>query len=119
MVRVDLDEVRRGLEVPTAGDRRDWQQIRELLEGTVGESAFEIWLESVELIAVDGDRKFVLAAPPATAAWTSKRFGRVLAACASRVGREVRLAEETERHAFGADAPSRSTFSTNQEEAAR
>ncbi len=78
MVRVDLDEVRRGLEIPTAADRRDWQQIRELLEATVGESTFEIWLEPVELIAVDGERRLVLAAPPATAAWTSRRFGRVL-----------------------------------------
>jgi hypothetical protein len=71
MVRVDRDEVRRGLEIPTAGNRREWQQIRELLEETVGESTLEIWLEPVELIAVDGDRKFVLAAPPATAGWTS------------------------------------------------
>jgi hypothetical protein len=117
MVRVDLDEVRRGLEIPTAGDRRDWQQIRELLAGTVGESTFAIWLEPVELIAVDRDQKFVLAVPPATAGWTSKRFGRVLAACAARVGRELRFAEEPERHAFGADAPRSSMSSNNQEEA--
>jgi hypothetical protein len=119
MVRVDLDEVRRGLEIPTAADRRDWQQTRELLEEMVGDTTFAIWLEPVELIAVDGDRKFVLTAPPATADWTSTRFGRVLAACASRVGREVRFAEEPERHAVVPDALRRPAFSTNQEEAAR
>ena len=119
MVRVDLDEIRRGLEIPTAGDRRDWQQTRELLEATVGETTFAIWLAPVGLIAVDGDRRLVLAAPPATAGWVSSRFGRVLAACASRVGREVRFAEAPERHAVSGDEPSRSAFSTNQEEAAR
>ena len=118
LVRVDLDEVRRGLEIPTAADRGEWQRIRELLEERVGESTFAIWLEHIELIAVDRERMFVLAVPPATVGWTSKRFGRVLAACAARVGRQVRFAEEPERHAFGADALSRSTFSTNQEEAA-
>ena len=118
MVPVDLDAVRRGLGVPAADDRRDWQQIRELLKAKVGESQFDIWFDPVELIAIDSDRKLVLAGPPATAAWTRERFGRVLATCASRVGREVRFAKETERHAFGTNAPSRSTFSTNQEEAA-
>jgi hypothetical protein len=118
MVRVELDEVRRGLEIPTAGDRHDWQQTRELLEETVGESTFAIWLEPVELIAVDGDRTFVLAASPAIAGWVRPRFGRALAVCASRVGREARFAEEPERHAVRPDPPSRSALSTNQEEAA-
>jgi hypothetical protein len=116
LVPVDLDAVRLGLGVPVAEDRRDWQQIRELLRA--GESQFDVWLDPVELIAIASDRKLVLAGPPATAAWTRQRFGCVLAVCASRVGREVRFAEETERHAVGANAPSRSTFSTNQQEAA-
>ena len=118
MVRVDLDEVRRGLEIPTAADRRDWQQTRELLEETVGESTSAIWLEPVEVIAVDGDQKLILAAPSATAGWVSNRFGRVIAACASRGGCEVRFAEEPERHAVVPDAPSRSACSTNQRAAA-
>jgi hypothetical protein len=67
MVPVDLDEVRRALEIATPVDRRDWQETRDLLKETVGESTFAIWLDSVELIAVDGDRKLVLAASPATA----------------------------------------------------
>jgi hypothetical protein len=48
----------------------------------------------------------------------SNRFGRVIAACALRGGREVRFAEEPERHAVVLGAPSRSEFSTNHEEAA-
>ena len=118
-VRVDLDAVRRGLGIPAAGDRRDWQRICELLEERVGESTFAIWLKPIELIAIDRDRFFVLAAPATTTAWTSKRFGSVLEACALRIGREVRFAEEPERHAFGVDPPSFPTLSINQKEAAR
>jgi hypothetical protein len=118
MVRVDLNEVRRGLGIQTAEDRRDWQRVRKLLEAKVGESQFDIWLEPVELIAIDSDRKLVLALPPATAGWTRERFGRVLAACASSVGREVRFADQPELCALGAEAPSRSTFPNNRKEAA-
>jgi hypothetical protein len=100
-VRVDLDEVRRGLGIPTSADRGDWQQIRELLEEAVGESTFAIWLEPAELIAVGGDRRLVVAVPAATASWTATRFGRLLTRCAERVGRELRFASEPEVHALG------------------
>ena len=118
MVPVDLDAVRRGLGIPRAEDRHDWQRIRELLKAKLGESPFDIWLERVELIAIDSDRTLVLAAPPAIAGWTRQRFGRVLAACASSVGREVRFADEPERRAVGVEAQSSSTFPTKQKEAA-
>ena len=101
MVRIDLDEVRRGLGLPMATDRGDWQQMRELLERTVGTSTFEIWLEPVELIAVDDERRLVIAVPAATASWTAKRFGRLLTTCAERVGRELRFASEPEVNALG------------------
>jgi len=101
MVRVDLDAIRRGLETPTAADRREWQQVRELLEQTVGETMFAIWIEPTELIAVDGDRSLVVAVPPATASWTTKRFGRLMAKCADQVGRELRFASDPEVHALG------------------
>jgi hypothetical protein len=101
MVPVDLDAIRRGLGIPTAEDRDDWQRIRQLLEGTVGESTFAIWLEPAELIAVDGDRRLVVAVPAATASWTTERFGRLMARCADRVGRELRFASEPEVHALG------------------
>ena len=101
-VRVDLDEVRRGLDVPSAEDLSVWQQIRDQLQRRVGEDMFAIWLEPVELIAIDTDQRLVLAAPAATAAWTSQRFSRLIAATASQVGREVRFANEAERRAFDA-----------------
>ena len=101
MVRVDLDEVRGGLGVPTTADRGDWRRIRPLLEETVGESTFAIWLEPTELIAVDGECRLVVAAPAATASWTTERFGRLLATCAARVERELRFASEPEVHALG------------------
>jgi DnaA N-terminal domain len=117
MVRVDLDAVSRGLGIPTAEDRRDWQGIREVLKAKIGESQFDIWLEPGELIAIDGDRKLVLSVPHATAGWTRERFGRALAACASSVGRDVRFADQPELCALGAEPPSRSTFPNHQKEA--
>ena len=101
VVRVDLDAIRRGVEIPTAADRREWQQVRELLKHTVGETMFAIWLEPAELIAVDGDRSLVVAVPPATASWTRGRFGRLMAECADQVGRELRFASDPEAHALG------------------
>jgi DnaA N-terminal domain len=99
-VRIDLNEVRRRLGMPTTADRGDWQQIRELLEATVGESTFAIWLEPAELIAVDDERTLVVAVPAATASWTVKRFGLLLARCAEGVGRGLRFASEPEVHAL-------------------
>ena len=101
LVRVDLDDVRRGLRIPTAADRGDWQRVRVLLEEAVGETTFAIWLEPTELIAIDDERRLVVAVPTATASWTVKRFGRLLARCAERVGRELRFASEPEVHALG------------------
>jgi len=101
LVCVDLDEVRRGLGIPTAADRGDWQQIRQLLEATLGESTFAIWLEPAELIAVDDERRLVVAVPAAMASWTRGRYGPLLTKCAERVGRELRFASEPEVHAFG------------------
>lgn len=120
LVRIDLDEVRRGLGIPTSADRGDWQQIRELLEETVGDSTFAIWLEPVELIAVDSECRLVLSVPSATASWTAKRFGRLLANCSARVGRELRLADEPERIALGGGdgrpAPAARGLHINQQE---
>jgi hypothetical protein len=62
-VRVDLDEVRRGLGLPGVADRGDWERIRTLLLEAVGESQFEIWLEPLELIAIDRPVRLVVAAP--------------------------------------------------------
>jgi hypothetical protein len=100
-VRIDLDEVRRRLGMPSTVDRGDWQQIRELLEATVGESTFAIWLEPAELIAVDDERRLVVAVPESTASWTRDRFGRLLITCSERLGRELRFASEPEVHALG------------------
>ena len=55
-VRVDLDEVRRGLGIPASPIAATGNESATLLEETVGESQFAIWLEPVELIAIDGER---------------------------------------------------------------
>jgi hypothetical protein len=103
-VRVDLDEIRRGLDVPSADDLVAWRHVRSQLQRNVSQHIFAIWLEPVRLLAIDRDRRLVLAAPEPTAAWTSERFSRLIAAAASEIGRDVRFANEAERHAFDASA---------------
>ena len=99
-VRIDLDEVRRRLGIPSVADRDDWEQIRNRVREVVGDSTFEIWLEPLELIAVDPVGVLVIAAPAATNAWVEQRFGRLLARCGEQQSRALRLADEPERQAF-------------------
>jgi hypothetical protein len=99
-VRVDLDEVRRGLGLPGVADRDDWQRICSLLLDAVGESTFAIWLEPLELIAVDASGALVAAAPPDTCSWVRGRFGPLLTHCSQQTSRELRLADEAERIAL-------------------
>ena len=76
---------------PTAA----WSELRAELRQTVGESAFEVWLEPLELVALR-DGKLLIHAPSPTRSWLAKRFGRVLEACAKHVfgpDVEVELAE--------------------------
>ncbi len=107
-VRTDLDEVRRGLGLPGAGDRSAWAQVRKRLRELVGESMFEIWLEPLELIAIDASGTLVIDAPPATCSWLRHRYDRVIARCAEEASRALRFAEEAERQAFAGEgrAPS-------------
>jgi chromosomal replication initiator protein len=45
---------------------------------------YTVWIEPLQLQSVIGS-KLVLAAPPQTEAWLSKRYGRILARCARKV----------------------------------
>jgi hypothetical protein len=100
-VRVDLDEMRRGLGLPSVIDHNDWTQLRTQLRQAIGDTQFAIWLEPIELIAIDSQGTLVIAPPPATRDWVQKRFGRLLAECAQRVSRQLRFADDAERAAFG------------------
>ena len=107
-VMVDLDAVRAPLLAPPLGDWDAWEQLRGLLLESVGESGFEIWLERLELIAVDRDGSLVIDTPvDATRAWVQERFGGLVERCAARVGRVVRFAQERERLAvqLGVEEP--------------
>jgi DnaA N-terminal domain len=104
-ILVDLNDVRRSLDVPSAADLAAWQQLRDHLQQRVGESTFAIWLEPVQLIAVDAAQSLVLAAPAPTAKWTTTRFSRAIATTAGELGRNVRFATKAERHAVAACAP--------------
>jgi hypothetical protein len=115
-VRVDLDEVRRGLGLPSVADRGDWERIRTLLFEAVGESQFAIWLEPLDLIAIDASGALVVAAPAATCSWIRDRFGRLLDRCSQLTSRELRLADEPERRALGRPAPAAPALHINQQE---
>jgi chromosomal replication initiator protein len=58
-----------------------WRELRGELRRAVGESTYEIWLESLELKSLQDDTLLV-DAPAATYDWVSKRFGRILESCA-------------------------------------
>jgi DnaA N-terminal domain len=106
LVAVDLDAVRTGLRAAGPADHADWERIREQLAGAVGESMFEIWLEPLDLRALDLDGALLIAAPAATRAWLRERFGRLLAGCAERIGRQVVIADEAQTQATAAGQPS-------------
>jgi hypothetical protein len=76
-----------------------------VLRDVVGESAFEIWLAPLELLAVDLDGALVVSAPRETVGWLARRFGRILESAAERAGRRLRIADELERHAAEALSP--------------
>ncbi len=61
-----------------------WREIRVELRRTVGESTYDIWLDPIEVKALDG-AVLLLQAPPATQAWVAKRFGHILESCARTV----------------------------------
>ncbi len=71
-----------------------WRDIRAELRRVVGESTYEIWLAPLEVRSWETGT-LLLQAPPATHAWVSKRFGRILESCAQAVlGGDVRVAFE-------------------------
>ena len=105
LVTVDLAEVRSQFRAAGTEDRAAWEQIRELLLEAVGESTFDIWLDRLQLVAVDPDATLVLAVPEPVGAWVRARFARVLVSAADRARRTVRFATEVERRAFAAPPP--------------
>ena len=99
-VRVDLDEIRRGLGLPSSIDHDDWRRMAQALRERVGDSQFEIWFEPIQLIAVDSVGALVVAPPQATSVWVRARFGRLLADCARQTSRDLRFANDVERAAL-------------------
>ncbi len=71
-----------------------WRAIRAELRRALGESTYEIWIAPLQVKAFEGTM-LLLTAPPATRAWTAKRFGRILESCARAVvGTDVQVALE-------------------------
>jgi hypothetical protein len=65
-----------------------------VLLDAVGDSAFEIWLAPLELIAIAVDGALIVSAPRETVGWVARRFGRLLDSTAERAGRRLRIADE-------------------------
>jgi hypothetical protein len=103
-VTIDVADVRGRLASPSATDRHDWDAAVALLRDRVGESTFAIWLEPVQLLAVDRAGVLVLAAPEQTLGWIRSRFARQLADCETGIGRELRFADPVEFAAVAGDA---------------
>jgi chromosomal replication initiator protein len=61
-----------------------WSAACSELRRALGASTFEIWIAPLEPVALEGGR-LLLAAPPGTQAWISKRFGPVLERCVRAV----------------------------------
>jgi chromosomal replication initiator protein len=61
-----------------------WRAIRAELKRVLGDSAYEIWLGSVELKAWD-ESVLLVQAPAATQAWVSKRYARIIEIAAYKV----------------------------------
>jgi chromosomal replication initiator protein len=69
-----------------------WRTIQTELRRLVGDSTYEIWLAALVPKAWDGEL-LLLEAPPATRAWLSDRFGRVLERSVRQIlGGEARVA---------------------------
>jgi hypothetical protein len=111
LLRVDLAAVRSQFREAGPEDRAAWQEIRERLLGAVGESTFGIWLDRLQLVAVDQDATLVVVVPEPIGGWVRARFARVLASAADRAGRTVRFATEVERKAFTPPPPAAGTCS--------
>jgi hypothetical protein len=99
-VQLDLSDMRRTLGIPTVQDITDWQRLRDTLARTIDEGTFEIWLQPLELIAVDDASALVINSPPPTRTWIERRFGPVIAKQADELGRQIRFADELERCAM-------------------
>lgn len=104
-VIVDLATLRSQLGTAGKEDDADWDRIRALLLDAAGENVFAVWLDPLQLVAVDPDGALVIAAPDALAGWVRPRFGRLLLSSAERAGRAVRFATEAERRAFASPSP--------------
>ena len=102
LVQVDLAAIRRGLGPPTRRPRRLGADPRSTRD-SLGQSTFDIWLDSLELIAVDADR-LVIAGP----AETIDGFPPVRPPdrrCAQQDGSTAATRDEPEHVALGRDRP--------------
>jgi chromosomal replication initiator protein len=61
-----------------------WSEIHDQLRDAVTDSTYNLWLEPLSFVGVDGD-VLLVGAPDEIRSWVSERFARVLQACAAAV----------------------------------
>jgi chromosomal replication initiator protein len=88
------------LVLPAHNDPDDaWHVLRAELRRRIGANAFDIWLAGLDVADWDG-RIMVLAGPPETELWVSRRYGRLLGQAAEDVlGPGTRLRFASGEHA--------------------
>jgi hypothetical protein len=101
-VPVDVEATCAGFRTPAPSDVVDWKRIRELLATRVGESMFAIWLDPLELRAVDASQALIVDGPDETRSWLRERFRKVIREAADQVGRHVLVADEAQSQSMRA-----------------
>jgi hypothetical protein len=85
---------------PGPTERQTWANACALILAAVGASTFDIWLATVELVAVDPEGLLVLAGPEVTSRWVPNRFGQLISQACEQMGRGARFASPRERAAI-------------------
>jgi hypothetical protein len=101
-VPVDVEATCAGYRTAALLDIVHWKRIRDLLATRVGESMFAIWLDPLELRAVDASQRLIVDAPEATRSWIRDRFRKVISEAADQVGRHVLIADEAQSRSMRA-----------------
>ncbi len=77
--------------VPTTNEAvRQWEQVRSLLCGEFGETAYSTWLSPLELIEIDGDRAVIAVPTQFMRDWVVNNYADRIRAFWSRVNPTVR-----------------------------
>ncbi len=105
LVTVTAGELCAGWQLPEDRDERAFTEILGLLRGRVSEEMFDVWLDPLELVAVNADSELMIVAPDPTRGWLIDRYGPAITAAAIAIGRRVTVADSAQAHAWRLQHP--------------